>query len=225
MDKTIFWNTDTQRDFMQPGGALYIEGAEEIIPNLLRLTNFAEEQKLTVINTGDWHLEGDEEISNNPDFKTTFPPHCMACEKKTDGKEGRWFIPESDPIRHSPDYAPISIVGYKLKDLPALGLGFRNIILYKNKFDIFKGNPHTEEVLKQINPDKVVVYGVATGVCVNYAVEGLLDRGYKVSIVQDAVKELPNSNEFAYFSKWLSREAELVTTDEIIIEKKKNNDL
>ena len=38
----IFWDVDTQVDFMLPGGKLYVPGAEKLIPNLKRLTDARE---------------------------------------------------------------------------------------------------------------------------------------------------------------------------------------
>jgi nicotinamidase-related amidase len=35
-----------------------------------------------------------------------------------------------------------------------------------------------------------VVYGVVTEICVSAAVTGLLDRGYSVTVVEDAIRHL-----------------------------------
>ena len=53
--KIIFWNVDTQKDFMNKDGKLYVQGAEEIKSNLKRLTNLAKAYNITVVNTGDYH--------------------------------------------------------------------------------------------------------------------------------------------------------------------------
>lgn len=77
-----------------------------------------------------------------------------------------------------------------------------NIIIKKNKFDVFTGNLDTDNILKELNPDTVVVYGVATNVCVNFAVLGLVARGYKVVVVKDAIKELPQLDVNAVYESW-----------------------
>ena len=41
MNRFFFFDVDTQRDFMLPGGALYVAGAERIIPRLRRLMDCA----------------------------------------------------------------------------------------------------------------------------------------------------------------------------------------
>jgi len=175
-EKIIFWNTDTQKDFMNTDGALYVEGAEEIKPNLKILTEFAKENQLTVINTSDYHKKYDAELSDNPDFINTFPEHCM---ENTDGSR---FIKETLPLW------PVNIIPYN--EIPEIYLNCRNFIILKNKFDVFEGNPHTEKLLDLLNPDTVVVYGVAGDYCVNYAIEGLIKRKYKVIVIKDSIKSI-----------------------------------
>ena len=47
----VFVDVDTQRDFLEPDGALAIPGAEAILPNLARLTAFARRQGIPVLAT------------------------------------------------------------------------------------------------------------------------------------------------------------------------------
>lgn len=75
---TIFWDVDTQFDFMSPEGKLYVPGAENIIDKVSRTRKFALENGYSIIADIDWHSTDNEEISDTPDFKQTFPPHCMA---------------------------------------------------------------------------------------------------------------------------------------------------
>ena len=80
----LFWDVDTQVDFMKEDGKLYVEGAEEIIPNLERLTEAARRLELPVVASADEHVPEDDELSDDPDFEDTYPPHCM---KGTRGQE------------------------------------------------------------------------------------------------------------------------------------------
>jgi len=38
---TILWCVDAQKDFMLPGGKLYVPGAEKLLPNIRRLVDVA----------------------------------------------------------------------------------------------------------------------------------------------------------------------------------------
>jgi len=65
--KTVFFDIDTQLDFLVPGGALYVPGAEKIIPRIAELNR----QAPLLVSTADAHAENDAE------FKL-YPPHCVA---------------------------------------------------------------------------------------------------------------------------------------------------
>ena len=64
--KTVFFDIDTQIDFVYPAGALYVPGAEEIVPVIAELNRRAP----LVISTMDAHSEDD------PEFKM-YPHHCV----------------------------------------------------------------------------------------------------------------------------------------------------
>ncbi len=68
--KTVFFDVDTQLDFLFPAGALYVPGAEAIAPSLASLTSFAAANDIPVISTVDSHTEDD------PEFQT-WKPHCV----------------------------------------------------------------------------------------------------------------------------------------------------
>jgi nicotinamidase/pyrazinamidase len=159
-----------------------VKDAEKLKPVLKKITQFATENKIRVINTCDFHLINSQEFSLNPNFKTTFPEHCMA------GTSGAEFINETKPVLPA-------IVDWMthLAILPYLANAnqFRNIVIRKDAFDVFEGNPYTTQILNLLHPDKVFVYGVSTNVCVDKAVCGLVELGYKVCVFEDAIKELP----------------------------------
>jgi nicotinamidase/pyrazinamidase len=176
----LFWNVDTQNDFVLPEGKLYVQGAELLKPKWEQLTKLAADNSVRVINSADFHYPDSQELSLSPNFIDTFPPHCMA---KTNGAE---YIAETNPENPAvfdwdkPD-SDVSVIER-----------FRNIIIRKDAFDVFKGNKQTEAILKYLSPKKVVVYGITTNVCVNDAVVGLAQRVEQVYVVEDAIKELPN---------------------------------
>lgn len=199
--KTIFWNVDTQYDFMRPDGKLAIPGAEAIEPALDRLTRLAEQRGLQVVNTADWHVKGDAELADEPDFVNTFPEHCMQ------GTLGAMFVPATAPKgAYEIGWQDAGFDKEKLNN---------NLVLYKNRFDIFEGNPHADAVLQEINPDCAVVYGVATNVCVDFAVRGLRQRGIQVLVPTDAIKELPNLPLEQTLQAWQDAGARLIVAAEV----------
>lgn len=203
MTKTIFWNVDTQNDFMEADGALYVPGAEKIIPVLESVTRYAARNGMKVVNTADLHYKNSKEISDTPDFKTTFPAHCLR------GTAGAEFIPVTKPKDpYVIDWEDASVdEGRVIRE--------RNIVLYKDAFDIFAGSPHADRVVKCIAPDRAVVYGVATNVCVNYAVLGLLERGVDVYVLTDAIKELPTLPLEETLDAWRKAGARLTDTTKL----------
>ena len=65
--KRLFLDIDTQIDFMFPSGALYVPGAEKLIPAIADLNRRAP----VLISTMCEHSE------NDPEFQI-YPPHCIA---------------------------------------------------------------------------------------------------------------------------------------------------
>ena len=202
--RTLFWNVDTQEDFIDQAGKLYVPGAEEIRPVLKQITDFAKAEGIRVVNTCDYHLINSNELSSLPDYETSFPQHCMA------GSSGAEFISETLP--ESPlliDWDSELAIFAEFDDPER----FRNIVIRKDAFDVFAGNPNTEKVVKILHPDQVFVYGVTTNVCVDKAVLGLSERGIKVYVFEDAVKELPNLP--LPFDTWKAKGIELITFSDI----------
>ena len=203
MIEKLFWNVDTQNDFMNTDGALYISNAEVIKPNLAMLTKYAKDNNIKVINTADWHNEHTEEISAEPDFAKTFPAHCMEYTR------GARFISETAPEDpYKIDWKASSVNLAELRNA-------RNIVVYKDKFDVFQGSPHTNKIVNNLlKPEKAIVYGVATNVCVDAAVRGLLERKVQVYVPTDAIKELPGLP--LPYQDWESLGAKLVTTKDVL---------
>lgn len=206
MLEELLWNVDTQKDFMDSDGKLSVKDAQEIRANLSRITQYKRGNEVTSVNTADWHNEYSKELSKEPDFETTFPEHCMA---NTPGAE---YIPETQP-----DSPYIIDWDSKTLDEKALAAHKGDIVIRKDEFDVFTGNPHTFRVLDILNPKRVIVYGVATNVCVDQAVMGLAGReGIKVYVVEDAIRGLPNMPIEPVINKWLDKGVKLITTDQLV---------
>jgi len=167
----IFWDVDTQADFMLPGGKLYVPGAERLLPNIRRLTDAARQGRVFLVSHGCYHTEDD------PEFQT-FPPHCIK------GTKGSAFVPEAltDKVVTVPNEATAVLP----RDLSP----YQQILLEKQTLDIFESR-HADKLVERFGDEvEFVVFGVVTEYCVGFAAKGLLDRGRRVSVVQDAVETL-----------------------------------
>lgn len=60
------------------------------------------------------------------------------------------------------------------------------------------------------------MYGVATNVCVDFAVKGLLQRGLQVYVPTDAIKELPGLPLEKVLESWKNEGVQLIRTDEVL---------
>jgi nicotinamidase/pyrazinamidase len=196
----ILWDVDTQVDFMLPEGKLYVPGAEETAPAMKRLVEAVRAKGLVHVASADDHELTDEEISDEPDFARTYPPHCLR------GTRGARKIPETDQ-----EY-PVPIT---LTALPDRYLEGREFLLLKKSFDVFT-NPNTDRLLDRLDPDEIVLFGVATDVCDDAAIRGFLERGRKVRFVEDAARGLDESRVAACTAAWRDAGVEFATVDEVI---------
>ncbi|UCF15287.1 MAG: isochorismatase family protein [Phycisphaerales bacterium] len=178
---TVFWDVDTQFDFMRPEGKLYVPGAETIIDKVSEVRRFALDAGYSIIADVDWHSADDDEISDTPDFERTFPPHCMAGEP---GSERVGYLGEL-PI----EYIPIEKMN--AEDLRGLVAGDQfHVVIKKDELDVFS-NPNTGELVKMVEPKKVIVFGVALDFCVSCVVHGLSRfADIELCVLTDAVKGL-----------------------------------
>jgi nicotinamidase/pyrazinamidase len=205
--KIIFWDVDTQQDFMKKDGKLYVPEAEEIIPNLDKLIRYARSKPIPIFGSQDCHSLSDAEILEEGfDYKNTFPPHCI---KGTPGQE---------KIRETKALHPLyigtkSIPQKELKKMITTHDG--EIILQKHHFDVFT-NPNTEVLLDIIKPEVIVVFGVALDVCDAHAIHGFLERGgIEVYLVTDAAKSINKEKGAQLINEWEKRGVRMVTTAEI----------
>jgi nicotinamidase/pyrazinamidase len=202
---TILWDVDTQVDFMLPEGKLYVPGAEETAPAMARLVAAAREAGIAHVASADDHELTDPEISSNPDFQNTYPPHCL---RGTPGAEKVPETKQSDPL-------PLSLMPFPPGLIPGLIDGHRELLLLKKNFDVFT-NPNTETLLDVLDPDEIVVFGVATDVCDDAAIRGFLRRGRRVRFVEDAARGLDDERVAACLAAWRKGGVEFTTADEAI---------
>ncbi len=190
---TVFWDVDTQFDFMRSEGRLYVPGAETIIDKVSEVRKFALDSGYSIIADIDWHSAGDDEISETPDFERTFPPHCMAGESGSErvGFLGKLAIEYVETGKSEPDALRKLISKEQF-----------HVVIRKNTLDVFS-NPNTSELVKLIKPKKVIIFGVALDFCVDCVVRRLSGFGdIELHVIEDAVKGLGARSEREIFDEY-----------------------
>ncbi len=205
MSRRILWDVDTQVDFMLPDGKLYVPGAEQTASAMARLVRAARDAGIVHVASADDHELTDPEISDEPDWQNTYPPHCLR------GTRGAHKIPETE----QEDPLPLSLVPFPPGLVPGLVADRREILLLKKTFNVFT-NPNTDSLLDALDPEEIVVFGVATDVCDDAAILGFLQRGRKVRFVEDAARGLDEGRVAACTAVWRDRGVEFTTVDEAV---------
>jgi nicotinamidase/pyrazinamidase len=195
--ETILWCVDAQRDFMLPGGKLYVPGAEKLLPNIRQLVDAARDGQAFLVSHGCFHSIDD------PEFKS-FPPHCI---KGTGGAE---FLPEI----MTTDY--VCVANDPGSHLPEDLLQHQQVVLEKQTLDIFESR-HANPLLERLDRAAAIfVFGVVTEYCVRFAAQGLLERGRNVSVVENAIETLSHDAGAQAISELKALGANFVSTSDVL---------
>jgi nicotinamidase/pyrazinamidase len=192
----VFWEVDTQADFMLPGGALYVPGAEKTLPNLKRLVDVARSGRVFLVSSACHHAPDD------PEFET-FGPHCIrntpGARIVSDGLADNFLRVPNEPNFDWP---------------PGIDL-IQQVIFEKQRLDVFS-NLQAGALVEKLGDVRYVVFGVVTEYCVGLAAKGLLHRGHRVSIVKDAIEMLDVKAGSAMLDELKALGADLISTDEAL---------
>jgi nicotinamidase/pyrazinamidase len=182
---------------MLPGGKLYVPGAEKLLPNLRKLTDAARQDRVFLVSHGCYHIQDDPEFS-------TFPPHCIK------GTAGARFVPEALTEN------VVTVANEVTAKLPPDLSQYQQILLEKQTLDVFESR-HAGELVKRLNPQShFVVFGVVTEYCVRFAAKGLLERGRRVSVVEDAIETLAAENGNRTIAELQALGARFITTSQAL---------
>ena len=191
--KTVFFDIDTQYDFIMPNGRLYVPGAEKLKTNFEKLMDLAIRRKIRIVASVDAHDPDD------PEFEV-FPPHCIKNEP------GWEKIPET--LHH--DRYHVENRKKALNGAPKAS----QIILEKTEFSMF-GNPNAHDLLKHLDPERAIIYGVATDYCVKAAAIGLADLGYETYVVEDAIAAVAPDTGMVALDEMKKAGVKFIKTDEV----------
>lgn len=202
---TLFYDVDTQRDFMLPEGKLYVLGAERLFPQLEKLTTFARQRRIRIAGSVDCHAPSDPELLANGG---EYPEHCMM------GAEGQKKVTVTMPdhplwIKNRP---------YTTDELQSLLRQEGEVYIEKQRFDVFAGNQNASRVFDALlqETEDIVVYGVVTEVCVDQAISGLKDRSARLHVPLDAIAALNETRGQEALAKWRQWGVHLTTVAEVL---------
>jgi nicotinamidase/pyrazinamidase len=202
-DTTIFYDLNTQRDFIPPDGKFPIPGADKTATVWKAITQLARDNQVRIVCSVDCHVPGDPQLKS---WGGPYPDHCMA------GTPGQQKIAETAPLNpvmlEDREYTPDEIK--KVLDHPG------EIVFRRQQFEKLAGNPHVSAILRLVlRPyHDIVMYGVYTESCVDREISTLVGIGPKLHLVRDAVAVI--GPESPVFHEKLQQEGvDLLTFDEL----------
>ena len=211
---------DAQRGFMpasegtrlQMGGfgELGIEGGETIVSPINRLTHAFQKYSGHIATTQDWHPLTTAHFSNNPNYVTSWPVHCVG---NTTGAE---LHPEL-LVAQDPQLAQRFIKGDKVALTPEDDTSYTGALAY---------NPLNGETLPEWMHRKklqgALVVGLALGdgakhpLCVDSTAIDLHDAGFTITVIKDAVEAVVPQNRNICFENLEKRGITIATTGQAL---------
>ncbi len=176
----ILLDTETQRDFFEPGGSCYRRPASDVAKQIYKLFSWARSSRIPVLSTALRVRRG--EIG--PLAKL---PHCI---DNTEGerKLSRTLLPRR-----------INLGLRNITDLPReIFRHYQQVIFEKRATDIFT-HTRIERLITELEADNFIICGAGLAKGIVEAAVGLRARGFGVIVAQDAVLDLDDPlTEMAY---------------------------
>jgi nicotinamidase/pyrazinamidase len=191
--KTVFFDVDTQIDFVYPAGALYVPGAETILDRIAGLNRYAASQGFPVVSTMDAHTEDDPEVQ--------LWPHHSLSRTTVQQNPASTTLEKRATVPNAPCNLRIE--------------GAQQILLEKQKLDCFT-NVNLPALLDRLGAERYLVYGVVTEICVKCAAFGLLETGRRVEIVTDAVRSLSDEASAKMLAEFTAAGGRLTTSAQVM---------
>ena len=153
---------DVQNDFC-PGGALAVQGGDEIVAPINKMIELAINTGATVIATRDWHPA---KTNHFKDFGGLWPAHCVQ------GTIGAEFHPDLD---------------FKDREV-VVSKGVGNGEDAYSGFDGKVGDRGLQTLLEEWGVDTVYVVGLATDYCVKATALDAIKHGFKTFLIDDCCR-------------------------------------
>jgi nicotinamidase/pyrazinamidase len=157
---------DVQNDFADPGGNLYVEGGEQVVPIINREIDRAQAAGAPVVYTMDWHPP---ETPHFAAYGGKWPVHCV---RETWGAE---LHPDLKVVGEVVRKATGDEDGYSGFSMEHVPTGERR-------------ETGLEQLLRERGVDHVVIAGLATDYCVKETGLDAVRKGFAADVITDATK-------------------------------------
>ncbi|WP_255768295.1 isochorismatase family protein [Pseudarthrobacter sulfonivorans] len=177
---------DVQNDFCE-GGSLAVAGGAEVAGAISEYVDAHHREFDHIVATQDWHIDPGAHFSETPDFKDSWPPHCVA------GTRGAELHPDLDT-----EY----IQAYFQKgQFTAAYSGFEGLLAPEDAVPTGDRQPGSlpadadayapaddaiglDDWLQSHDVEDVVVVGIATDYCVMATALDAVQAGYSVTVIR-----------------------------------------
>ena len=177
---------DVQNDFCE-GGSLPVPGGAAVAGAISEYLDAHNSEYDYVVATQDWHVDPGSHFSDTPDFKESWPPHCVA------GTRGADLHPDLDTeyidayFRKGQYAAAYSGFEGLLAPEDAVPTGERQAGGLPGSADV--ADPDEDAIglddwLQSHDVEDVVVVGLATDYCVKATALDAVQAGYGVTVVR-----------------------------------------
>ena len=189
-DTTVLLVVDLEPDFL-PGGALGVEGGDEILDGIRRLME--SERFPLCVATQDWHPQDHVSFASNHEGREPmevidlygheqilWPDHCVQGTQGAQLVEGMPWERATAIIRKGTDP------------------GCDSYSAFRNNWNRDGERPHTglAGYLRDRGVGRVVVCGLARDFCVRWSAEDAREAGFEVEVVWDLTRPVdPSSND------------------------------
>ena len=154
---------DVQNDFCE-GGSLAVEGGAEVAGRISDYVADRGGRYDLIVASRDWHVDPGDHFSDHPDFRDSWPPHCVA------GTRGAEFHPNFRPTRLDGVF-----------DKGAYAAAY-------SAFEAVDDQGHSlEQFLRDHGVARLDLAGLATDYCVRWTTLDAVKAGFEARVLTDLV--------------------------------------